>query len=119
MITTCEKCGGLKAAAGETYGGQPCRCGTTTEEPTDPMEAAKKIVIDAMRRVVTESALPVLMDLWSKPEQPKTAHCCPACVGRGNVPAGFYNNVPGQPFSTSSLMPEPCRACSGTGIVWG
>ena len=47
----------------------------------------------------------------------KTPHCCPVCNGNGLVPNGFYNQTSGQ-WSTSSITPETCRSCDGTGIVW-
>ena len=34
MITTCEKCGGLKADPGEMYAGRGCEC--PPEQPTTP-----------------------------------------------------------------------------------
>jgi len=42
-------------------------------------------------------------------------HTCPVCQGRGTVPQGFYNHGD---MLTSSLTPEQCRTCLGTGIVW-
>lgn len=42
---------------------------------------------------------------------------CPICNGSMTVPNGFYNQVNGY-WSTSSLSPEKCRSCNGTGIVW-
>jgi hypothetical protein len=44
--------------------------------------------------------------------------CCPVCEGRGHVPAGFYHSVAWQSWSASSLTPEKCRSCDGTGVVW-
>jgi DnaJ-class molecular chaperone len=38
-------------------------------------------------------------------------HCCPVCIGRGSVPAGFYG-------LGTALLAEVCRACSGSGIIW-
>jgi hypothetical protein len=40
--------------------------------------------------------------------------CCPVCQGRGTVPGGFYSCFGG----STSITAEPCRPCSGTGIVW-
>lgn len=40
------------------------------------------------------------------------AHCCPVCNGNGVVRFGFYLQT------TSTVTPEPCRSCNGTGIVW-
>lgn len=42
---------------------------------------------------------------------------CPVCDGHGIVPGGFYYSTDG--FSVSTAVTEPCRACGGTGIVWG
>jgi hypothetical protein len=43
---------------------------------------------------------------------------CPICQGRGNVPGGFYISHVGCP-SVSTSVSEPCRACKGTGIIYG
>jgi DNA-directed RNA polymerase subunit RPC12/RpoP len=43
---------------------------------------------------------------------------CPVCEGRRLVPNGFYGAVGVQFWSSNSTMPEQCRACSGSGIVW-
>jgi len=48
----------------------------------------------------------------------KQPYCCPVCGGNGLVPNGFYRQVGGKWMSTS-LEPEKCRSCNGTGIVWG
>ena len=45
-------------------------------------------------------------------------YCCPVCGGNGLVPNGFYNQVGGM-WSSTDATPEKCRACNGTGIVWG
>lgn len=42
---------------------------------------------------------------------------CPVCGGTGLVPHGFYDTTTGLYTSTSTL-PDQCRSCSGTGIVW-
>lgn len=42
---------------------------------------------------------------------------CPICDGHGIVPGGFYFSTGGRSISTNST--EPCRACGGTGILWG
>ncbi len=51
-----------------------------------------------------------------------TPHKCPVCNGRGVVEGGFYNQPPMsheyRPTSTGP-MTETCKACSGTGILWG
>jgi hypothetical protein len=48
-------------------------------------------------------------------------YCCPVCCGRGFVPHGFYRMIPTGVYSPSSTsaMPERCRSCSGSGVVWG
>jgi len=43
-------------------------------------------------------------------------YTCPVCQGRGLVPIGFYN--PGNETLSSSTMPERCRSCNGTGVLW-
>jgi len=43
---------------------------------------------------------------------------CPVCGGNGLVANGFYNQVGGE-WSSTSLTPEQCQSCQGTGIVWG
>ena len=43
---------------------------------------------------------------------------CPVCDGRGAVPAGFYSAVGVPYWSTSSAVPDTCKACGGSGIVW-
>ena len=42
---------------------------------------------------------------------------CPICDGHGIVPGGFYYST-GQ-YSISDCTSEVCRACNGTGIIWG
>lgn len=42
-------------------------------------------------------------------------HRCPICEGRGAVPCNFYT---GGRVSTDA-SDVPCKACSGTGILWG
>lgn len=41
-------------------------------------------------------------------------HLCPVCLGRGFLPAGFYNLM----GVASSLNDEPCRTCLGKGVIW-
>ena len=43
---------------------------------------------------------------------------CPICNGKGIVPNGFYLGV-ASTWSGTSVAPETCRACGGSGIVWG
>lgn len=48
----------------------------------------------------------------------KTPHKCPVCNGNGMVPNGFYHQNKGE-WITSSIEPETCQSCKGSGIVWG
>lgn len=41
-------------------------------------------------------------------------YLCPVCEGIGKVPGGFYDGNP-----NPVLAREECKACSGTGILWG
>ncbi len=43
-----------------------------------------------------------------------TPHKCVICEGIGKVTNGFYNGNP-----NPVLAREECKACSGTGILWG
>lgn len=45
---------------------------------------------------------------------------CPVCGGRGLVPKGFYDVLPGyhRGGSCTVLTPEQCRSCGGQGFVW-
>ena len=51
------------------------------------------------------------------PAAGEQAQRCPVCGGNGLVPNGFYNTVTGI-MSTTSITPETCRSCNGTGIVY-
>lgn len=46
-----------------------------------------------------------------------TPHTCPVCKGNGMVPNGFYNQTTGA-WATSSITPDQCRSCLGSGIIW-
>jgi hypothetical protein len=49
----------------------------------------------------------------------KIPHRCPVCEGRGHVAQGFYTAMPGVVSgSTTCPMPETCRTCGGSGILW-
>jgi len=54
----------------------------------------------------------------------KQPYKCPVCGGSGKVPGGFYNGTGyideygNQPW-TGGYNTEACRACGGTGIIWG
>lgn len=47
----------------------------------------------------------------------KKPYTCPVCFGRGHVSNGFYSTT-GNTWVTSTTMPEPCRSCGGTGVIW-
>ena len=51
----------------------------------------------------------------------KKPHKCPVCAGTGNVPQGFYQKKIDNIVypTTTSICSETCRACTGSGIVWG
>ena len=64
-----------------------------------------------------------LMEEYAALRQPPVSkslasHLCPVCNGNGLVPNGFYMQTSSH-WSTSSITPETCRSCGGTGIVWG
>lgn len=46
-----------------------------------------------------------------------TPYKCPICKGHGIVPGGFYLST--TQYSYTNCSSETCRACNGTGIVWG
>ena len=48
-----------------------------------------------------------------------TPHKCPVCDGTGLVarPPGVAGDWP--EWASSSCGPYPCRACAGTGVIWG
>lgn len=48
-----------------------------------------------------------------------TPHKCPICCGTGVVPIGYYSGYRSSLSSTTAGTTEPCRSCTGTGIVWG
>ena len=47
----------------------------------------------------------------------KKPYACPVCFGRGRVASGFYSST-GNTWVTSTIVPEPCRSCGGTGVIW-
>lgn len=47
----------------------------------------------------------------------KTPFCCPVCNGKGIVPNGFYNAT-GNCWVATTTLPDTCRTCGGTGVVW-
>lgn len=79
-----------------------CHCGTVTDE--DFRASLKKSL---------KKNSPLWRQLASEPQR------CPVCDGRGTVPMGFYNHTyDGQSSSAAEPPTEPCRGCSGTGVVW-
>lgn len=56
--------------------------------------------------------------LIEKSEPFRAPHRCPVCNGNGLVPNGFYLQTSGY-WSSTSTIPETCRSCNGTGIIWG
>jgi DnaJ-class molecular chaperone len=46
-----------------------------------------------------------------------TPHRCPICYGKGKVPYEFYS-MRGQEQWTTDAIPQKCRSCNGTGIVF-
>ena len=65
---------------------------------------------DSLTPAVKESLTVELMTV-------EEAQRCPVCGGNGLVPNGFYNTVTGI-GSTTSIAPEKCLSCNGTGIVF-
>jgi hypothetical protein len=63
------------------------------------------------------SEMPTLQEAPAGMQAPVKPYCCPICTGKGIVAGGFYNSL-GETL-TSSCGQEPCRACNGTGIIWG
>ena len=44
----------------------------------------------------------------------KNPHKCPVCNGKGAVPCNFYMGT-----QTTNAGDIPCRACGGSGVLWG
>ena len=99
-----------------------------TEKPLPPAEGAEKSCLNCRFH-----NSPTYHDkMWCrdcqqlnhyKPKQPtaegaeEIAQCCPVCGGNGLVPCGFYNQTSGH-WGTTSITPETCRSCNGTGVVF-
>lgn len=47
-----------------------------------------------------------------------TPHKCPVCEGRRSLPAGYYALSLEGTSVHSSTLPETCRTCLGSGILW-
>ena len=56
-----------------------------------------------------------LMEAYTAQQKFEIAQRCPVCGGNGMVPNGFYNTVTGI-ASTTSIIPETCRTCNGSGV---
>jgi hypothetical protein len=63
------------------------------------------------------SPAPTYQVPWYQTTLNAVPHKCPICEGRGNVAGGFYQSVGTMWTSTTSI--EVCRACWGSGIIWG
>jgi len=48
----------------------------------------------------------------------KTPYRCPVCNGQGLVQNGFYMAIGVDSYNSTNAMPETCRSCNGTGVVW-
>ena len=46
-------------------------------------------------------------------------HACAVCMGTGLVPAGFYSRTSTTWSGSATAPAERCRACGGTGVLWG
>jgi len=57
------------------------------------------------------------MEAYAAQQKSEIAQRCPVCGGNGMVPNGFYNTVTGI-GSTTSIVPETCRSCNGTGVIF-
>lgn len=66
------------------------------------------IISELIRRFKDKQPLP--------PAKGAEAQRCPVCNGNGLVANGFYNQTSGY-WSTSSISPETCRTCNGTGVI--
>lgn len=55
---------------------------------------------------------------WAPVVLKKKPYKCPVCNGKGIVPNGFYSCVGDTIISTTTTIPEQCRSCKGTGVIW-
>lgn len=58
------------------------------------------------------------MEPYQLPTYSLKPYRCPICNGCGTVPSGFYDMYP-LTYGCSSNPTEKCRACDGTGIIYG
>jgi|GEM_PF-2279652 len=84
------------------------------QKPDDPIDLSSKIIPED--DPLPESSIPDAMT--SQILHQKLPYCCPVCNGNGLVSNGFYAQV-SRHWSSSDATPEKCRACKGTGIIWG
>jgi hypothetical protein len=82
------------------------------------------MIIDSGFKPAKVKQPPLDPDEVSKPIFNRGApYRCPICHGKGLVPNNFYLELAsfsaGGHYTTTSTMPERCRACSGTGVIWG
>lgn len=50
----------------------------------------------------------------------KEPYKCPVCNGKGIVQAGFYSYPSSVgTYITTTIVPEKCRSCGGSGVLWG
>ena len=113
-----------------------------TEKPLPPAEGAEQLTKEQFTAIIEDSVKDVwygrrsmnpvkeqtellvekLYPLMNR-QQPtakgaeEIAQCCPVCGGNGLVPCGFYNQTSGH-WGTTSITPETCRSCNGTGVVF-
>ena len=77
------------------------------------------LILETMSKEKTELEEPTNPPLFIADVSKSLApHRCPVCNGSGLVPNGFYMQTSSH-WSTSSITPEICRSCGGTGVVWG
>lgn len=65
----------------------------------------------------TSNPCPICHPACFPPPPARTPHRCPVCEGRGNVPAGFYEDGGFSESMTAEPRREPCRSCI-QGVVW-
>ena len=62
MITSCEKCGGLKADPGEMYAGRGCSC--ATEQPVTPAVGLHGVVVPLPSAIPIRVCIGSLQTWW-------------------------------------------------------
>ena len=76
-----------------------------------------RAALDTIRRLVPPENFATQQQPPAEGAVKPYAYMCPVCCGNGLVPNGFYNTVTGI-GSTTSITPETCRSCNGTGVVF-